>query len=255
MGLYVVSGSAGGIGGAIRARIEAEANQVIGVDVRDAEVLADLSSPEGRDEMVAGVAELAGTLLDGVVAAAGLGGSGGAPNATIASVNYFGALATLDGLRPLLEQGERPAAVAVSSNSAPLAGAGTPLVDALLADDETQARRLADAAGDDQGEAIYAQSKLALARAIRRRAQDWGDAGVRLNAIAPGPVLTPLTQSGLDHPVTGELIRSYPIPLGRWGEKDEIADGVWFLLTNTWIHGSVLFVDGGTDALLAPDRL
>jgi 3alpha-hydroxysteroid 3-dehydrogenase len=255
MSVYVVSGSAGGIGGAIRHRIESEGNNVIGVDVRDAEVVADLSTPEGRDAAIAAVRDRAGDVLDGVVAAAGLGGSGGAPNSAIASVNYFGALALLDGLRPLLERGEKSAAVAVSSNSAPLAGTGTPLVDALLADDEAGARRIADDAGDDQGEAVYAQSKLALARAVRRRAQAWGDAGVRLNAIAPGPVLTPLTQSGLDHPVTGELIRTYPIPLGRWGEKDEIADGVWFLLDNGWTHGVVLFVDGGTDALLAPDRI
>jgi 3alpha-hydroxysteroid 3-dehydrogenase len=255
MGLYVVSGSAGGIGGAIRERIEAEGHDVIGVDVRDAEVIADLSTADGRTDAIAGVADQAGDVLDGVVAAAGLGGSGGAPNAAIASVNYFGALATLDGLRPLLEQGGQPAAVAVSSNSAPLAGTGTPLVDALLADDEEGARQIAESLGDDQGEAVYAQSKLALARAVRRRAHEWGAAGVRLNAIAPGPVLTPLTQAGLDHPVTGELIRGYPIPLGRWGEKDEIADGVWFLLTNGWVHGSVLFVDGGTDAHLAPDRL
>jgi NAD(P)-dependent dehydrogenase (short-subunit alcohol dehydrogenase family) len=51
------------------------------------------------------------------------------------------------------------------------------------------------------------------------------------------------------------MIRDFPVPLGRWGETDEIADAVWFLLTNGWTHGAVLFVDGGTDALLNPDRL
>ena len=91
---------------------------------------------------------------------------------------------------------------------------------------------------------------------MRRRAPEWGAAGVRLNAVAPGPVLTPLTEQTLQHPVTGPLIRQYPIPLERWGEKEEIAEAVWFLLaTATWCHGAILFVDGGTDALLNPDRL
>ncbi|MGH9027902.1 MAG: SDR family oxidoreductase [Acidimicrobiia bacterium] len=157
----------------------------------------------------------------------------------------------LDGLLPLLEQGERPAAVAVASNSAAVAPTDA-LVETLLEGDEERAGELAD---EMDGENAYMRSKLALARAVRRRAKAWGDTGVRLNAISPGPVLTPLLQSGLDHPVTGPMIRQFPIPLGRWGEKDEIADGVWFLLTNGWTHGVVLFVDGGTDALINPDRL
>ncbi len=57
--------------------------------------------------------------------------------------------------------------------------------------------------------------------------------------------------------MTGDLIRAYPIPLERWGEPDEIAAGVWFLLSpeTAWITGVVLFVDGGTDALLRPDGI
>jgi NAD(P)-dependent dehydrogenase (short-subunit alcohol dehydrogenase family) len=251
MGVYVVSGSAGGIGGAVRQRIEAEGNAVIGVDVHDAEVPADLSTAEGRTAAVAAASEQAGGALDGVVAAAGLGGSCGAASSTIVRVNYFGALAMLDGLLPLLRDGAQPAAVAVASNSAGVAPTDD-LVDTLLAGDEVRAAQLAD---ETDGENAYMRAKLALARAVRRRAQTWGEAGVRLNAISPGPVLTPLLQTGLDHPVTGPMIRQFPIPLGRWGEKEEIADGVWFLLTNGWTHGAVLFVDGGTDALLNPDRL
>lgn len=254
MSVVAVTGSAGGIGGAIRARIEAEGHAVIGVDVRDAEVQADLASAEGRAAAVDAVARAAGDRLDGVVVAAGIGGSTGAPPSLVARVDYFGAVALLDGLRPLLERGERPAAVAIASNSATAAPMGeAALVDLLLADDEEGAAALADSL---DGELVYAQSKLALARAVRRRAPDWGQAGVRLNAVAPGPVLTDLTRQALEHPVTGPLIRAYPIPLGRWGEPEEIAEAVWFLLgPGSWVHGTVLFADGGTDALLNPDRL
>jgi len=252
--VYVVTGSAGGIGGSIRERIEAEGHDVIGVDVLDAEVHADLATVDGRRAAIDEIGRIAGHALDGLVVAAGIGGSTGAPSSLVARVNYFGAVTLLDGLRPLLERGDRPAAVAIASNSASAVPFDDPtLVDLLLDDNEEGAAAVT--AGMD-GEIVYAQSKLALARAVRRRVQEWGDAGVRLNAVAPGPVLTPLTQQALDHPVTGPLIREYPIPLGRWGEKEEIAESVWFLLrTATWVHGGVLYVDGGTDALLNPDRL
>jgi len=85
---------------------------------------------------------------------------------------------------------------------------------------------------------------------------DWAPR-VRVNAVAPGPVLTALTKAALDHPVTGDLIRQYPVPLDRWGEPEEIAAAVWFLLSGdaAWITGAVLFVDGGTDALLRADGI
>ncbi|HEX6311817.1 MAG TPA: SDR family oxidoreductase [Acidimicrobiia bacterium] len=251
MGVHAVTGSAGGIGGAIRSRIEGEGHKVIGVDVRDAEVIADLGTAAGRQAAVDEVDRAAGDALDGLVVAAGIGGSTGAPSSLVARVNYFGAVALLDGLRPLLERGASPAAVAIASNSATAAPFEDPtLVDLLLAGDEDGAAAHADG---QHGEAVYAQSKLALARAVRRRVPEWGAAGVRINAVSPGPVLTALTRQALEHPETGPLIREFPVPLGRWGEPEEIAAAVWFLLDGGWAHGSILYVDGGTDALLRPD--
>jgi NAD(P)-dependent dehydrogenase (short-subunit alcohol dehydrogenase family) len=253
MGAIAVTGSAGGIGGAIRRRVEAAGHRVVGVDVRDAEVHADLSSPAGRDEAIRGV-RAAADGLDGLVVAAGIGGSTSAPPSMVVRINYFGAVALLRGLHDDLAAGVLRAAVAISSNSAtavPVTDAT--LVDRCLADDEEGAAAAAD--GMD-GEQVYAHAKLALARTVRRLAVSWAP-DVRVNAVAPGPVLTPLTQAALEHPVTGDLIRQYPVPLGRWGEPEEIAAGVWFLLSpeSTWVTGTVLFVDGGTDALLNPDRL
>ena len=250
----MVTGSASGIGAAIRERIEAEGRDVIGVDLLDAEVHADLSTRDGRHAAIEHIGRISGHALDGLVVAAGIGGSTGRPSALVTKINYFGAVTLLDGLRPMLERGDAPAAVAISSNSATAVPFDDlTLVELLLDGDEDDAAHVANAL---DGELVYAQSKLALARAVRRRAQRWGEVGVRLNAVAPGPVLTPLTEQALEHPVTGPLIRQYPIPLDRWGEKEEIAEAVWFLLAvGTWCHGTVLFVDGGTDALLNPDRL
>lgn len=254
MGTLAVTGSAGGIGGAIRRRIEAAGHQVIGVDVRDAEVIADLSTVDGRDAAVAGVRDAAKGALDGLVVAAGIGGSTSAPSSKVARINYFGAAALLEGLHDDLINGELHAAVAISSNSATaVPHPDLTLVDHCLAGAEEDAATLAE---DLDGEAVYALAKLALARAVRRYAVAWAP-DVRVNAVAPGPVLTPLTEAALKHPVTGDLIRQYPIPLGRWGEPEEIAAAVWFLLSpdSAWITGNVLFVDGGTDALFRPDGI
>src|SRR5262245_34722766 len=96
-----LSGSASGIGRALRERLEREGQRVIGVDVRDAEITADLASAAGRTAAVRGVLEACGGRLDGAVACAGLGPQHEDPEA-IVSVNYFGAVALLDGLRDAL---------------------------------------------------------------------------------------------------------------------------------------------------------
>jgi NAD(P)-dependent dehydrogenase (short-subunit alcohol dehydrogenase family) len=248
-----VTGSASGIGAAVYRRFERSGARVIGIDLHDADVTADLSQREGRDRAVAGVAELADSCLDGAVACAGLGPQT-RPTSLISSVNYFGALGVLDGMLPLLAAGEAPAAVAISSNAASLTPPHADLLQLLLDDDEDRAS--ACAASLD-GSTVYGTGKLALTRAIRRRAGAWGKAGVRLNAVAPGPVDTPLLTGGLEDPVLGPLIEALPVPVGRRASAAEIAAAVGFLLdpANGFVHGSVLFVDGGSDALLRPDVL
>jgi len=257
MAVAAVTGSASGIGAAIRARLEAEGDTVIGVDLRDAEVTADLATPAGRAHAVAAVRELASGQfggLDRLVVCAGLGAHVRPPS-RVASVNYFGAVDVLDGLLDILACGEAPAALALCSNSAQMAPLDDhPYVQALLAHDEDRARKLID--DEDSPIVAYLGSKHALGRAVRRRAGDWGRRGVRLNAVAPGPVRTPLLQGGLDDPSTGGAIRNVRIPLGRLGEPEEVATLAAFLLSSAagWIHGAVVYIDGGNDAEIRPDR-
>ena len=250
-----VTGAASGIGKAIRALLESEGWRVIGVDLRDVEVGTDLSTERGRRQAVEGVSGLAGGRLDGLVACAGVGPQF-EPRHLIPSVNYFGATSFLDGLRPLLAAGVSPAAVAISSNSATVApGADGDLCRACLEGDEEQARRLAV---DLHGSIAYAGSKLALARWVRRKAPsaEWAGQGIRLNAVAPGPVLTPLLQAGLDDPVLGPAIRGFPVPLGAMAAPEHVAPVVSFLLGDgaRFVTGALLFADGGTDAMTFPDR-
>ncbi len=256
MRTIAVTGSASGIGAATRLRLQAAGDRVIGIDVRDAEVIADLGDPSevGRRQMaIAAVRQLAGDRLDGLVVCAGVGPHV-EPWSTIVSLNYFGAQLLLAGLRELLAVAQPSAAVAVSSNSTTLPGVDTPLVSACLAGAEGEARRLAVTL---DGHRSYAGSKLALARWIRRSAPaaEWAGAGIRLNAVAAGAVRTPLLQGGLEHPVFGDAIRSFPIPTGGFGAPDDIAAAIVFLLSReaSFCCGSIFFVDGGTDALIRPD--
>jgi NAD(P)-dependent dehydrogenase (short-subunit alcohol dehydrogenase family) len=254
MGTVAVTGSASGIGAAIRTRLEREGRRVIGVDLRDADVRADLATPAGRDAAVATIERATGGVLDGAVACAGVGPHV-KDHALIVSLNYFGAQRLLEGLRGALARGNAPAAVAISSNSSTVPGSESPLVGACLDGDEETVRRLAMTL---LGAQVYAGSKLALTRWLRRRASspEWAGAGIRLNAVAPGPVQTPLLQAGLDDAVYGPAIRGFPVPTGGFGSPDDVAAAVAFLLgpEARFCCGSVLFVDGGTDALLRPDQ-
>jgi NAD(P)-dependent dehydrogenase (short-subunit alcohol dehydrogenase family) len=250
----VITGSASGIGEATRKRLEAEGDTVIGIDIRDAEIIADLSTGEGRAGAVKSVLEKCQGELDRLVASAGVGAHVRPPS-RVASVNYFGAVDILDGLLEAMRKGSDPAAVAVCSNSAQMMPMDDlPYVLALLDHDEKEACRLIDETDDPV--LAYFGSKNALGKAVRRRAVKWAEAGVRLNAVAPGPVKTPLLQGDMDDPLTGAAVRELKVPLGRMAEPHEIAELIAFLLGpfGSWIHGSIYFIDGGIDAEVRPDR-
>jgi NAD(P)-dependent dehydrogenase (short-subunit alcohol dehydrogenase family) len=243
----VITGSAGGIGRATRARLERDGHRVIGVDVRDAEVIADLATADGRDAMVAATLAACDGVCDGLVA-----GAGTMDDTLAIPVNYFGAIAALEGLRAALAAGTNPRAVAISSNSTTTApGLDDAIVTACLDGDEARAQELA-AKGYAHG---YAGSKLALARWVRRHAitPEWIGAGINLNAICPGVIDTPMTEGQLDF-IFG-IPDVFPVPVGRPGTADEVASLLAYLLSPeaAFFCGSVLFMDGGSDAATRTD--
>lgn len=251
---FVVTGSSSGIGAAVAARMRAEGRTVIGVAHDTADIVADLAAAAGRRSAVDRVLERSGGTLGGLVCAAGL--LSNTDLARIVSVNFFGTIACLDGWFDALARGGSAAATVLASTGAAQVPDAEqhPLARALLEGDEERARREAVAAG--HGLLVYCLSKFALASAMRERSPRWAAAGVRINAVAPGPIETPMLRTLENDATIPEEQRRFLPPVGRTGRPDEVADLAGYLHSPSagFIHGTVVFIDGGIDAMTRPRR-
>lgn len=253
MGTFAITGAASGIGAATLARLANQGHRVIGVDLKGADISCDLGTADGRADAVERVSATSDGVLDGLVTCAGVGGFPGRTGEQIVSVNYFGTVDLLNGLRPLLAAAQAPAAVCISSMAATTMPGGWPveLADACLDGDEVRARELGGRIG---GVLAYPAAKAAVAWHVRRAAvsAEWIGAGIRLNAVAPGLIETAMIDEGRQDPEYTRLLERVTIPVGRPGHADEMAAVITFLLgpDARFICGSVVFADGGTDAQL-----
>lgn len=255
---YVVTGSASGIGAATADLLRERGFRVIGVDLHDADVTADLSTPEGRNAAIEKVISASAGQIDGVIAAAGIA----APKPLTVAVNYFGVVKLLEGLRPVLAKSEAPRAVVVSS-MATLQPNSAEIIDAALAGDEERAleigRELTDK-GPELGYLNYPSSKRALSRWVRRESitENWAGAGIPLNAVAPGTVLSAMTRELLSTPEGRTIVdSSVPMPLNGHSEPVVIARLLAWLASeeNTHVTGQTIYIDGGADASLRGDDI
>jgi NAD(P)-dependent dehydrogenase (short-subunit alcohol dehydrogenase family) len=254
MGTYALTGSASGIGASLKAALAAEGHSLITIDLKDADITADLTTPEGRNSVIAAVLERAPDGLDGFIPLAGLGG-GTAPDLLITRLNYFGTVELVEGLRPALAK-KSGAVVLLCSNSAPMIPEDETFVAALLEGDEEKALVIAE---QTPAGTHYMQSKRALNYWMRRNVMAYGREGIRMNAIAPGPTLTPMTaplfKSEEYAPVMKALLDQ--TPANRAAEAEEISSCILFLLSPAAsnVYGTLLFADGGYDAHTRPDHV
>jgi len=247
---YVVTGAASGIGAATARYLREVGGRVIACDLHDADVVADLTTNEGRAELVDGVTRLSGGKIDAIVANAG-----GGPPETMLSLNFFGAVATLEGLRPLLKASPAPRAVMVSSVAS--IGPSVPeLIEACLSMDEPAASAAArDAIAAGKGPLdLYGSAKHALNCWCRRVAgkPDWAGAGIPLNVIAPGFIDTPAAAyilSNTERSAAAE--RMVPLRGAYPGRPEQMAAVLAWCVSveNSLMTGQILYVDGGVECL------
>jgi NAD(P)-dependent dehydrogenase (short-subunit alcohol dehydrogenase family) len=91
----------------------------------------------------------------------------------------------------------------------------------------------------------YAASKGGVAQLTKSLAIAWATEGIRVNAVAPGFIVTPMTDAQIDPAYRARV--NERTPMGRWGEPQHIADAVLFLCSDraSFITGVILPVDGG----------
>jgi len=252
MGTFAMTGGATGIGAELKEQLLARGHKVISVDIVEGDVLADLSTQAGRETAVQGIRDEAPEGLNGFIPCAGLPPVA-KPLSLIARVNYFAVIHTVMGVRDLVAR-KGGSVLIVSSNSAPMIPADDPFVQGCLSGDEEAACAAID---QRDGQTAYAGSKRAVTMWMRRNVVEYAAQGVRMNAVAPGITMTPLTERVMADVEFGDAIREFgdSVPLGATAQPSQIANVMRFLLSDEadFVCGSVFFVDGGSDAMLRPE--
>jgi NAD(P)-dependent dehydrogenase (short-subunit alcohol dehydrogenase family) len=189
--------------------------------------LADVRDPPALAAAASAVASELGP-VHGLIAAAGIAGAERAEDMTldelnnVLAVNVGGVLSTCQAfVRGMLERADGSIVLIGSINSL----------------------------GGQPARMHYTASKHAVHGMVRNLAIEWGQRGVRVNGIAPGPVDTPLLRRNVP-PTFFKQVFEDRIPLGRLARADEIASTALMLVSDgaSFVNGALLVVDGGMTA-------
>lgn len=232
----LVTGAASGIGAAIVSRFRAEGARVAGMDIHpgagsDHDLIADLRSNEAVEKAVRSMTEALGT-PDIIVHAAAASFQGGVLDTDPATfldlydVNVAGAVRLLQRCVPAM-RGRGGSIIVLSSINADFA---TP------------------------GLAAYAATKAALNNLVKTAALELAPDHIRVNAIAPASIDTPLLRTkfaSAADPEQAKAANTARHPLGRLGSAEEVAELASFLASDRarWITGAVYAIDGGAGAV------
>jgi NAD(P)-dependent dehydrogenase (short-subunit alcohol dehydrogenase family) len=98
----------------------------------------------------------------------------------------------------------------------------------------------------EPGQAVYSMTKAGILQLVKTAATEWGTKGVRVNAVGPGVIETPLTAPIKQNP---EWYNAYAMknPMNRWAQASEMAGPTLFLLSDaaSYVTGTILYADGG----------
>ncbi|KAH9622928.1 hypothetical protein KSS87_016611 [Heliosperma pusillum] len=189
--------------------------------------VCDVSSRPQREKLIEEVTSVFNGKLNILVNNAGAGGSNGQPTATcteehfsyMMSLNFESAYHLSQLSYPLFKSSKTATIIFISS--------------------------IASQFACDLG-SVYGPAKGALNQLTRNLACEWAKDNIRVNAIAPGAIITPLTENAFKEERMLKDIKTR-VPLGRGGEANEISSVVAFLCmpAASYVTGQTIFVDGG----------
>jgi 3-oxoacyl-[acyl-carrier protein] reductase len=220
----VVFGGASGIGAAIATRFTAEGWRVEVADLPAVDVTDEATVAAFLDAVLASHGR-----LDVVVNSAGVSTLGLVTDLAVDEWRRIVDVCLTGGFIVIKHAGQRMSAggaiISLSSLNARQPGAGL---------------------------APYCAAKAGLSMLTEVAALELGSRGIRVNAIAPGLVVTPLTQPAMEIAgIQDDYLAN--TPLGRSGAPEEIADAAVYLAKAGWITGEVLDINGGAHLMRYPD--